>query len=156
VGVSAVLLLLATGLLGCGGDDPGPHNDQERLADRIIRGWLAGDIQPALDAVPPDYMDLLKQYMPELDDDALEEVVAQPLREALGGFEYVGAQAVELFYDTLGFPDGRCRVLYWGSLSYDREGSKTTVTRTRVDAEEHGGLVFREIDGDWYWDLPLP
>ncbi len=153
-----VALLMAAIAVGCGSNSAGPHNDQERLVDQVLRGAASGNFQPALDAIPPDYIAQIKQLIPNLTDQELQDMLITSIEsEFKSAFGYTGAQLVQVFYKTQSIGTDRAKVFYWGTLEYQENGETKTQTYTEKDAETEG-LVFPvvKIEGRWYWDLEPP
>lgn len=151
-------LLVAAVAAGCGGGSAGPHNDQEKLVDRVLHGAASGDFQPALDAIPPDYVSQIKQFIPNLTDQELQDMLITSIEsEFKSAFGYTGALLVQVYYKTESTGTDRAKVFYWGTLQYQENGETKTQAYTEKDAETDG-LVFPvvKISGRWYWDLESP
>jgi hypothetical protein len=150
-----VAALLIVALAGCGGTEPGPHNEQEQLVDNVLRARLAGDFEPALDAIPPDYIEQIKTFMPDLSDEQLREILLTSLQSASqSAFSFEGAEIVEIFYRTESQGPDTVRVFYWGTIQYQEAGETKTQTVTQTDAETQGfSFPLVRQQGKWYWDL---
>ncbi len=156
--VLAIAVAVPAMLAGCGGNSAGPHNDQERLVDGVLRGAVSGNYQPALDAIPPDYIAQIKQVLPNLTDQELKDMLITSIEtEFKSAFAYTGTNLVEIFYKTTSQGADRAKVYYWGTLQYQENGETETQVFTEKDAEA-GGLVFPVVknNGRWYWDLETP
>ncbi len=154
----AVAVAVPAILTGCGGNSAGPHNDQEKLVNGVLQGAVAGNFQPALDAIPPDYIAQIKQFMPDLTDQELKDMLITSIEtEFKSAFAYAGTDLVEIFYKTASNGSDKANVYYWGTLKYQENGETKTQTFTEKDAQAEG-LVFPviKINGRWYWDLASP
>jgi hypothetical protein len=153
--LTAILLMA---LAGCGGVSAGPHNEQERLVDQVLRARLQGDFEPALAAIPPDYLEQIKAFLPDLSDEELRSVLITSLQtDSQSAFSYAGAEIVEIFYRTESQGGDRARVFYWGTIQYQEAGETKTQNVTQKDAETEGFFFpLVKQDGKWYWDLELP
>ncbi len=154
----SVLILVPVILAGCGNVPAGPHNDQERLVDQVLRGAAVGNFQPALDAIPPEYIAQIKEFMPDLSDQELQDMLITSIESGFkSAFGYTGTELVEVFYKTASEGSDKAKVYYWGTLKYQESGETKTQTFTEKDAESEG-LVFPVLkrNGRWYWDLETP
>ncbi len=153
-----VLLLVPAILAGCGSIQAGPHNDQERLVDQVLRGATKGDFQVALDAIPPEYIAQIREFMPDLSEQELEDMLITSIESGFkSAFGYTGTELVEVFYKTVSEGSDKAKVYYWGTLKYQENGETKMQTFTEKDAESEV-LAFPVLkrSGRWYWDLESP
>ncbi len=158
IAVALGLALTAAILAGCGSTPAGPHTDQERLVDQVLRGVASGDFSVALDAIPPEYIDQIREFMPDLSEQELEDMLIASIESAFkSSFGFTGTALTEVYYKTVTEGKDKAKVYYWGTIQYSENGETKTQTYTQKDAEAEG-LVFPVIrrNGRWYWDLESP
>jgi len=154
----SMLLLVPAILAGCGNAQAGPHNDQEKLVDQVLRGATTGDFQVALDAVPPEYIAQIREFMPDLSEQELQDMLITSIKSGFqSAFGYTGTELVQVFYKTVSEGSDKAKVYYWGTLKYQENGETKTQTFTEKDAESQGlGFPVFKQNGRWYLDLEAP